>query len=42
MEIDLASMECKLDGMINRKFKLVRSENGLRHRGNYSRKSDGK
>lgn len=42
MEVDLYTMEGKLDGMINKTFKLVRSENGVRSRGSYSRKNDGK
>ena len=42
MEIDLKLMEGKLDGMINKTFKLVRSENGVRQRGSYSRRNEGK
>ena len=41
MEIDLASMEAKIDGMINKRLKLVRSESGVRSRGSSSRKNDG-
>lgn len=41
IEIDLASMEAKLDGMINKRLKLVRSESGLRSRGGSSRRNEG-
>jgi len=41
MEIDLKSMEARLEGMPNRKFELVRSDNGLRDRGRTSKKNDG-
>lgn len=32
MEIDLTTKEAKLDGMINRKFKLVKCDMGFRQR----------
>ena len=41
MEIDLKSKVAKLDGMINRKFKLVKSEAGQRQRDSQSRRNDG-
>ena len=34
-------MEARLEGMPNRKFELVRSDNGLRDRGRTSKKNDG-
>ena len=30
IEVDLNSMDAKLEGLINKKFKLVRSDNGVR------------
>ena len=34
-------MDAKLEGIPNKKFELVRSDNGLRDRGNSSKKNDG-
>lgn len=41
IEINLKTMEAKLDGMINRKFKLVKSETNDRQRDSQNRKNDG-